>query len=204
MNLPNKLTVARFFMALTFVGLMAFQCIGTYLAAYVVFILAAITDHYDGKIARERNLITNFGKLLDPVADKVLMAGAFISLMTVPALWVPAWAVVVIITREFLITGVRSLAASGGNVIAANIWGKAKTVFQMVYVFTFLALAIIAQIIRDYLIHVPWIPQILKYYSYALSIASFAAIVIVAAVTVYSGIQFLRVNWHVLNLGKEI
>jgi len=204
MNLPNKLTVARFFMALAFVGLMAFQHIGTYLTAYVVFMLAAITDHYDGKIARQRNLITNFGKLLDPVADKVLMAGAFISLMAVPALWVPAWAVVVIITREFLITGVRGLAASGGNVIAANTWGKTKTVLQMVYVFAFLALAIIAQIMRDYLLHLSWMPQILTYYSYVLSIASFVAIIIVAAVTVYSGIQFLRVNWHVLNLGEEI
>lgn len=204
MNLPNKLTVARFFMALAFVGLMAFQYIGAYLTAYIVFMLAAITDHYDGKIARERNLVTNFGKLLDPVADKVLTAGAFVSLMAVPALWVPAWAVVVIITREFLITGVRSLAASGGNVIAANTWGKTKTVLQMVYVFTFLALAIIAQIIRDYLLHLPWMPQIFGYYTYILSIASFAAIVIVAAVTVYSGVQFLRVNWRVLNLGEEI
>ena len=204
MNLPNKLTVARFFMALVFVGLMAFHCIGAYLVAYVLFIIAAITDHYDGKIARERNLITNFGKLLDPVADKVLMAGAFVSLMAVPSLWVPAWAVVVIITREFLITGVRSLAASGGNIIAANTWGKTKTVLQMVYVFTFLALAIVGQIVRDYLIHLPWMPEILEYFYPTLSIASFGAIIVVAAVTVYSGIQFLRVNWHVLNLGEEI
>ncbi len=204
MNLPNKLTVARFFMALAFVGLMAFEYIGTYVTAYVLFIIAAITDHYDGKIARERNLITNFGKLLDPVADKVLMAGAFVSLMAVPSLWVPAWAVVIIITREFLITGVRGLAASGGNIIAANKWGKTKTVLQMVFVFTFLALAIVGQIVRDYFNWVPYVPEILEYFWPALSIASFCAIILVAAITVYSGIQFLRVNWHVLNLGKEI
>jgi CDP-diacylglycerol--glycerol-3-phosphate 3-phosphatidyltransferase len=204
MNLPNKLTVARFFMALAFVGLMSFHYIGTYLAAYVLFIIAAITDHYDGKIARERNLITNFGKLLDPVADKVLMAGAFVSLMAVPSLWVPAWAVVVIITREFLITGVRGLAASAGNVIAANTWGKTKTVLQMVYVFTFLALAIVGRIAENYLLGLPWMPEIMAYYAYILPIASYAAIVIVAAVTVYSGIQFLLVNWRVLNLGEEI
>jgi CDP-diacylglycerol--glycerol-3-phosphate 3-phosphatidyltransferase len=204
MNLPNKLTAARFVMALVFVGLMAFQNIVAYLIAYVLFIIAALTDHYDGKIARERNLVTNFGKLLDPVADKVLMAGAFVSLMTVPWLWIPAWTVVVIITREFLITGVRSLAASGGNILAANTWGKTKTVLQMVYVFTFLALAIVGQIVRDYLIHLPWMPEILGYFTPALSIASLAAMVIVAAVTVYSGIQFLRVNWQVLNLDKEI
>jgi CDP-diacylglycerol--glycerol-3-phosphate 3-phosphatidyltransferase len=183
---------------------MAFEYVGTYVAAYVLFIIAALTDHYDGKIARERNLITNFGKLLDPVADKVLMAGAFVSLMAVPTLWVPAWAVVIIITREFLITGVRSLAASGGNILAANTWGKTKTVLQMVYVFTFLALAILGQIVSGYLGNLRYIPEILGYFFPILSVASFAAIILVAAVTVYSGIQFLRVNWHVLNLGKEM
>lgn len=203
MNLPNKLTVARFFMALAFVFLMAFNTLATYIAAYLLFIVATITDHYDGKIARQRNLITNFGKLLDPVADKVLMAGAFISLMAVPTLWVPAWAVVIIITREFLITGIRSLAASGGKVIGANKWGKTKTVLQMVYVFTFLALAIIARML-GWFAHVDWMSRALYYYLQTLAISSLVAIIIVAAITVYSGAQFIRVNWDALNLGKEM
>lgn len=203
MNLPNKLTVARFFMALVFVVLMAFPYVATYIIAYLLFIAATLTDHYDGKIARERNLITNFGKLLDPVADKVLMAGAFVSLMRVEPLWVPAWAVVVIITREFLITGVRSLAASGGKVIGANTWGKTKTVLQMVYVFTFFALAIIAHILRWFL-HVPLMQRVLPYYEQTVAIASLAAMILVAAITVYSGLQFIRVNWDALNLGKEM
>lgn len=203
MNLPNKLTVARFFMALVFVLLMAFHHVATYVLAYLLFIAATITDHYDGKIARQRNLVTNFGKLLDPVADKVLMAGAFISLMTVPTLWIPAWTVVVIIAREFMITGVRSLAASGGNVIGANTWGKTKTVLQMVYVFTFLALAIIAQALQ-WLLFVPWMPRALEWYHRILAIASLAGIIGVALITVYSGIQFVRVNWNSLGLNKEM
>ena len=142
MNLPNKLTVARCFMALIFVGLMSFENAFCYLAAYFLFVAAAITDYYDGKIARERNLVTNFGKLLDPVADKVLMVAALIMLMTIPDLRIPGWTIVLILGREFLVTGARSLAAAEGAVIAANKWGKTKTVLQMVYVSAFLLVAL--------------------------------------------------------------
>jgi CDP-diacylglycerol--glycerol-3-phosphate 3-phosphatidyltransferase len=120
MNLPNKLTIARCIMTVFFVGLMSFENFYCYFAAYLVFTVAAITDYYDGKIARERGLVTNFGKLLDPVADKVLLTSAFIMLMKVPELKVPGWAVVVILAREFLVTGARALAAADGEVIAAN------------------------------------------------------------------------------------
>ena len=204
MNLPNQLTVARFIMALVFVGLMSFHIVACYFLAYLVFIAATLTDYYDGKIARERNLITNFGKLLDPVADKVLLIGAFVMLMGVPLLHVPGWTIVAIIAREFLITGVRSLAATEGHVIAADSWGKAKTVIQIIYVLTFLALAIIIRLIESFPSVVALLPGGLPLYAHIIRRASFWAIVAVAVFTVYSGIQFMRVNWKALHIGSEL
>ena len=202
MNLPNKLTVARFVLALAFVVLMSFPYLACHLVAYAVFTVAAITDFYDGKIARARNLITNFGKLLDPVADKVLLVGALIMLMSLPTLRIPQWTVVAILAREFLITGVRSLAASDGVVIAANTWGKTKAVLQMVYVFVFLALAILAQILPHVSAAAPWMPHMLDLYLRVLRAASLWAIVFVAVFTIYSGFQFIRVNWKSVKLGE--
>jgi CDP-diacylglycerol--glycerol-3-phosphate 3-phosphatidyltransferase len=205
MNLPNQLTVARLVMALAFVGLMSFPSLATYLTAYVLFILATITDYYDGKIARERNLITNFGKLLDPVADKVLLVGALIMLMQVPGLRVPSWCIVAIIAREFLVTGARSLAASEGVVIPANIWGKTKAVIQMVYVFLFLALAIIGDLLDAAapVVNAEWWSVFLTFYHMVVGALSFWAIIFVALFTIYAGFQFMRVNWRAMNLGNH-
>ena len=205
MNLPNQLTIARLVMALVFVGLMSFPSLSTYLIAYVVFILATITDYYDGKIARERNLVTNFGKLLDPVADKVLLVGALVMLMQVPGLRVPSWCVVAIIAREFLVTGARSLAASEGVVIPANVWGKTKAVIQMVYVFVFLALAIIGDLFDSLaaFFDAEWWVSFLRFYHGAVTIGSFWAIIFVALFTIYAGLQFMRVNWSAMNLGNH-
>ena len=99
MNLPNKLTVARLIMVPVFVVCMSRDHYVTYGLAFVVFIVASITDYYDGKIARERNLITNFGKLMDPLADKVLLTAAFVMLLRIPSLNVPAWTIVAILAR---------------------------------------------------------------------------------------------------------
>ena len=99
MNLPNTLTVARCILAGIFVVLMSFDHSLCYFIAYIVFVLAALTDYYDGKIAREQNLITNFGKLLDPVADKILMVAGFIMRMRVPDLSIPAWAGIAMLAR---------------------------------------------------------------------------------------------------------
>jgi len=205
MNLPNQLTIARLVMALAFVGLMSFPSLSTYLIAYILFILAAITDYYDGKIARERNLVTNFGKLLDPVADKVLIVGALIMLMQVPGLRVPSWTVVAIIAREFLVTGARALAASEGAVIPANIWGKTKAVIQMVYVFVFLALAIIGDLLDalSAFVDVGWWLSFLRFYHKIVTVASFWAIIFVALFTIYAGLQFMRINWSAMNLGNR-
>ena len=128
MNLSNKLTVAR-------VAAVPFFIISyyteQYLIAFIIFILASLTDMLDGKIARKYDLVTNFGKIMDPLADKVLVYSAFLLIVPDP---VPAWMLIIILAREFLVAGVRTVAASKGIVIAAAMSGKIKTVLQMIAV----------------------------------------------------------------------
>jgi len=201
MNLPNQLTIARCVMAIIFVGILSFDNTLCYLVAYLLFTAAVITDYYDGKIARSRNLITNFGKLFDPVADKVLMMAAFVMLMTIPELRIPGWTVVVIFAREFLVMGARTLAAADGAVIAANQYGKSKTALQMTYVFVFFSLVILFRLIDQLPVIQTWIPGGLDLYRPYLGWTSRVAIVFIATYTVYSGVQFARINWHNLHLG---
>lgn len=134
MNLPNKLTILRVIMIPFFVFFMMapyFEGYGNYIAE-VIFIAASLTDMLDGKIARKYNLITNFGKFMDPLADKLLVSAAMICLIETGQL--AAWIVIVIISREFIISGFRLVASDNGVVIAASYWGKFKTVSQMLMV----------------------------------------------------------------------
>ena len=126
-NLPNQLTMARIFAIPVFIIALMMGFRGT---ATIIFIAAALTDMLDGKIARKYNLVTNFGKLMDPLADKLLTMSAFICFVGLDD--VPAWMVIVILGREFIITGMRQVAAAEGIVIAAGWSGKIKTVCQMV------------------------------------------------------------------------
>ncbi|MBI2431583.1 MAG: CDP-diacylglycerol--glycerol-3-phosphate 3-phosphatidyltransferase [Candidatus Hydrogenedentes bacterium] len=160
----------------------------------------AVTDYYDGKIARERGLVTNFGKLLDPVADKVLITSAFIMMMKVPELMIPGWTIVVILAREFLVTGARALAAAEGEVIAANVSGKTKTVFQLVYVFTFLFFAMAFRFLDLFPRIWDYAPGGRESYVTVIGYMSLVAMVLVALYTVYSGIHFAQVNWKTLKL----
>ncbi|MBR2406306.1 MAG: CDP-diacylglycerol--glycerol-3-phosphate 3-phosphatidyltransferase [Clostridia bacterium] len=130
MNLPNKLTVIRIVLAPLFLLLTLVEFPFHNLAAGLVFGAAALTDMFDGKIARSRGLITNLGKFLDPLADKMLTTAAFLSFLATGHLDV--WALMVVLTREFMVTSVRLVAAKDGTVIAANFWGKLKTVMQFV------------------------------------------------------------------------
>ncbi|WP_311482074.1 CDP-diacylglycerol--glycerol-3-phosphate 3-phosphatidyltransferase [uncultured Anaerococcus sp.] len=129
MNIANKVTMVRLVMIPIFV--LAFYYYGTsFNIAAIIFMVASLTDALDGYLARSRNLITNFGKFVDPLVDKVLTMAAFIVL--VEAGIIPAWAVIIIISRELIITGFRTLAADMGITIAASMWGKAKTTSQMI------------------------------------------------------------------------
>lgn len=133
MNLPNKLTIARMAMVPLFMVALLINTPESRVVSAVIFALASLTDMLDGQIARKYNMITNFGKLMDPLADKVLTAAAMICLVELGDL--AAWIAVVIIFREYLITGLRSVAANDNIVVAANIWGKVKTVCQMIALF---------------------------------------------------------------------
>ena len=134
MNLPNKLTIFRVILIPFFVFFLLapyFPEYGKYIAT-AIFIVASLTDMADGKIARKYNLVTNFGKFMDPLADKLLVCSAMICLVEIDRL--AAWIVIVIIAREFIISGFRLIAAENGIVIAANYWGKFKTVSQMIMI----------------------------------------------------------------------
>lgn len=135
MNLPNKLTTLRVIMIPFFVFFLLWQNGENYtfrMIALALFIIASLTDLLDGKIARKYNLVTNFGKFMDPLADKLLVCSAMICLIETGQL--AAWIVIVIIAREFIISGFRLVASDNGVVIAASYWGKFKTTFQMLMV----------------------------------------------------------------------
>lgn len=139
MNLPNKLMIFRVILIPFFVFFLLTDVLGAngdYLAL-VIFIVASLTDMLDGKIARKYNLVTNFGKFMDPLADKLLVSAAMICLVSMDRL--PAWMVIIIISREFAISGFRLIAADNGIVIAASWWGKFKTVSQMIMIILLIA-----------------------------------------------------------------
>ncbi|MCR5216317.1 MAG: CDP-diacylglycerol--glycerol-3-phosphate 3-phosphatidyltransferase [Lachnospiraceae bacterium] len=144
MNLPNKLTVLRVFLIIPFVILLLGGHYGLFsdgrmadAIALAIFIIASLTDLLDGKIARKYNLVTNFGKFMDPLADKLLVCSAMICLVDMGRL--ASWIVIIIIAREFIISGFRLVASDNGVVIAASYWGKFKTVFQMVMIILLIA-----------------------------------------------------------------
>ena len=133
MNLPNKLTILRVIMIPFFVAALLYDGGANQNMRYVaaaLFIIASLTDMLDGKIARKDNLVTNFGKFMDPLADKLLVCSALICMIELREL--PAWMVIIIISREFIISGFRLVASDNGVVIAASYWGKFKTTFQMI------------------------------------------------------------------------
>lgn len=179
MNLPNKITMLRVIMIPFFVAFMLVPGIpyGKYIAVGI-FILASLTDTLDGYLARKYNLVSNFGKFMDPLADKLLVSSALICFAALHTM--PAWIVIIIISREFIISGFRLVASDAGVVIAASWWGKVKTVVQMV-------MAVV--LILDFDIPVfNILEQVLIY----------AALIL----TVISLIDYLVKNWKVMNDGN--
>jgi CDP-diacylglycerol--glycerol-3-phosphate 3-phosphatidyltransferase len=180
MNLPNRLTVARLAFTGAFVFCFAVDFPFRFTTAFAVFVLAALTDMLDGMIARRWNLITDFGKLMDPLADKILTASAFICLIEFSA--IPSWAVILIISREFLITGLRSLAATKGLVIPADNLGKHKTTWQMITITFFLILLALGEIQ-----HPAWFPG-------AWFVGTHVFVPITVILSIYSGLAYLFKN----------
>ncbi|MGL4451621.1 MAG: CDP-diacylglycerol--glycerol-3-phosphate 3-phosphatidyltransferase [Sarcina sp.] len=196
MNLANKLTVVRMIFVPIFLLCMSTNIIpyGT-LIATIIFILASITDKLDGYIARSRNQVTNFGKFMDPLADKLLVTAALVTLTGINI--IPAWISVIIIAREFAVSGLRSIAAAEGHVIAASNWGKIKTVFQMLALILLLIVANIAA--------TPWVADIINsssilinFFTYVPDIILYIALII----TIISGIDYFVKNKSVINTDK--
>ncbi len=179
MNLPNKLTILRVILIPFFVAALMTQGGANEtmrIVAAVIFIVASLTDLLDGKIARKYNLVTNFGKFMDPLADKLLVCSALICFIELHQ--IPAWMVIIIISREFIISGFRLVASDNGVVIAASYWGKFKTTFQMI--------AIVLMIL-----HIP-----------ALELLTQICIWIALILTIVSLVDYLVKNHKVLTEGS--
>ncbi len=132
MNLPNRLTLARLALTVLFVMVASSGVPWAFTLGALLFGMGALTDYFDGKIARERNIVTAFGQLMDPLADKVLMTAAFVMLLEADQQTMPGWLVILVLAREFLVTGLRLVAAAQGEVLAADKLGKHKTIWQIV------------------------------------------------------------------------
>lgn len=141
MNLPNKLTVLRVLLIPLFVAVLMIGFYGHTVVALAIFIIASITDWLDGRLARKNNLVTNFGKFLDPLADKMLVMSALVCMTAND--WCDPVAVIVILAREFMVSGLRLVTAGEGVVVAAGIWGKLKTAFTMVAIIGIIVLEMI-------------------------------------------------------------
>jgi CDP-diacylglycerol--glycerol-3-phosphate 3-phosphatidyltransferase len=185
MNLPNQLTVARFFLTIVFVAALSSEWAWRFTVGLVVFIAAGITDYFDGAIARRRSLVTDFGKLMDPLADKIMIAAAFICLVPLHA--IPAWAAVVIISREFLITGLRLLAAGKGVVLSSERLGKHKTAWQIAMVIYFLLLLVLKE--WELAGHLSAI--LLTPFPHAWIYGGRTLLAVTLGLTLYSGIRYL-------------
>lgn len=173
MNVPNFLTILRICAIPFFVVVLL---MGHYTIAAIIFIIASLTDALDGYIARKYNLVTNFGKLMDPLADKLLVVSALVSLVELGDIY--SWVVIIILSREFMITALRSVAASEGIVIAAGKSGKLKTVFQM---------AAITAILLKF-----WIGTVI----------GLVLLYIALVLTVYSGIEYMVKNKQTFSMNK--
>ncbi|MBQ9066747.1 MAG: CDP-diacylglycerol--glycerol-3-phosphate 3-phosphatidyltransferase [Clostridia bacterium] len=188
MNTPNKLTVARIVLTPVFLACFTIQFPGHYLAALLLYLIAALTDWFDGKIARERDIVTNFGKFTDPLADKMLTTAAFLGLMTMG--YCNVWIVFIILFREFLVSSIRLVASAQGVVIPANIWGKAKTMSMMV--FTSLIMLLLS-LQLDF--HV--IPA-----GFPLHLISSILLWICAALTLISGVTYVAQGAKIIDFSK--
>lgn len=202
MNLANKLTMGRIIVIPFFLLFMFIGNIYTRVAALLIFILAALTDIYDGIIARHREEVTNFGKFIDPLADKLIVSAALISFVQLGELSIPAWMVILVISREFIITGLRSVAASRGTIIPASLSGKFKTTSQMVVIITILIILIVNAVLKNYYHTTPLELQTFlgwkRVLGYVLGRAPYWLMFVVTILTVISGFNYIFKNKHIL------
>jgi len=149
-NVPTQLTFLRLLLIPPFLTFLIIDHFITRVAALLVFVIASLTDLYDGRLARRMNVVTTLGTFLDPLADKLLISTALVAFVQIPDFYVPAWMVVLIIGREFLITGLRTLAVSSGRIVPAHKAGKFKTTSQIVTIITILLILCVNSFLEDY------------------------------------------------------
>ncbi|MBR4627437.1 MAG: CDP-diacylglycerol--glycerol-3-phosphate 3-phosphatidyltransferase [Ruminococcus sp.] len=194
MNLPNKLTLLRVLLIPFFLLFMYIDIPFHYFIALVIFSAASITDALDGKIARKRGLVTNFGKFLDPLADKVLVIAALTVFVEMDEVRMGAIPLIIISAREFMVSGLRLLAAGGGVVVAAGIWGKLKTAFTMVTI-----IAVIFWLSLCYDLEISMSCTLFK----AVNNVTIPVLIwISTALTVISGAVYLKGYWHLIDSDK--
>lgn len=194
LNTPNKLTVARILITPVYLALILWESLPhRFLIAALVYSIAAITDAIDGKLARKNNQITNFGKLLDPIADKILTTSALLAFMQMGLCNI--WIVMIVLTREFTVASIRMIAAADGVVIPANIWGKLKTVSQMTFTIVIMLLGEVYSILAAY--NPVWYGKMP-----ALALISNILLWITAVLTVVSGVIYVIDSKKVIDYTK--
>lgn len=195
LNTPNKLTIARIIITPIFLAILLWEALPhRFLIAALVYSIAAATDAIDGKLARKNNQITNFGKLLDPIADKILTTSALLAFMTMGLCNI--WIVMIVLTREFTVASIRMIAAANGVVIPANYWGKLKTVSQMVFTILIMVLGELYQYVPQ-LSDGAAVPAWLT-----LGNISNTLLWITAVLTVISGVIYIKDSKNVIDYSK--
>lgn len=198
MNTPNKLTIIRMVLVPIFMLLLLWQFKWHSLAALLVFIAASLTDMFDGKIARKRGLVTDFGKFLDPIADKMLTTAAFLGFICLDIGYGVVWVTLIVLLREFTVSSVRMIAAARGKVIAADKWGKVKTVVQMVSII----MALTFEVLKEVLTSLSVSDNVIKLTDTVTGILVTAAIWISSVLTVLSGLNYILKNKELLDPSK--
>lgn len=189
MNLANRLTMSRILLTFVFMFFLFCQGLWPKVASLIVFILAALSDLFDGMIAQRRNMVTDFGRLMDPIADKILVLAAFAAFVQLQL--IDAWMFVIIIAREIMITSLRLFALNKGKVLSAARAGKHKTVLQMVVIFTILGFILLKEIVLKYS---TWNPAWEKIFRRGI----FFLMLVTVGLTLYSGLSYLWENRKVI------
>jgi CDP-diacylglycerol--glycerol-3-phosphate 3-phosphatidyltransferase len=200
MNLPNKLTVFRMILVPFFVTALLLEEVlpHSWLIGLIIFAVASYTDHLDGKLARKYHQITDFGKFLDPLADKIMVISALVCFVQLEV--VPAWCVIIIIAREFMVTSLRLVAAPKGLVIAANMWGKIKTVSQIVAICGIMGLSYLSQLQKMKLNL--WFLTSEEVVNQIYPVINWILILVATLATVISGFVYMRQNWNIIRNAK--
>ena len=189
MNIANKLTLLRILLTFVFMSFLFVHSLWAKVASLLIFIFAALSDFFDGRIAQKKNMVTDFGKLMDPIADKILVLAAFAAFVQMQL--IDAWMFVIVVSREILITSLRLFALNKGKVLSATKAGKHKTVSQMLLIFFILIFIVLKEVMLTFY---TWNPTSEKYFRQSIYIL----MLITVTLTLYSGLSYLWENRKII------